>query len=101
MLLKIVFVYVCDGATFVESLPPGCTARLSILTGVGFEPTPTGVDCGLNAAPWTTRPSSRGLRKKDIVSEVDRLLVLTAFGTPVDIYPRFEANLFLDPLDLS
>ncbi|KFD63143.1 hypothetical protein M514_11076 [Trichuris suis] len=28
------------------------------VTGVGFEPTPTEVDCGLNAAPWTTRPSS-------------------------------------------
>ncbi|KFD57155.1 hypothetical protein M513_02040 [Trichuris suis] len=28
------------------------------LTGVGFEPTPTEVDCGLNAAPWTARPSS-------------------------------------------
>ncbi|KFD63138.1 hypothetical protein M514_24725 [Trichuris suis] len=28
-----------------------------IVTGVGFGPTPTEVDCGLNAAPWTARPS--------------------------------------------
>ena len=33
------------------------TAKAGVLSGVGFEPTPTRVDCDLNAAPSTARPS--------------------------------------------
>ena len=32
-------------------------AKKPRLSEVGFEPTPTEVDCDLNAAPWTARPS--------------------------------------------
>ncbi len=38
-----------------------------LLSEVGFEPTPTEVDCDLNAAPWTARPYNCGTARLEAV----------------------------------
>ncbi|KFD48053.1 hypothetical protein M513_11073 [Trichuris suis] len=63
-----------------------------IVTGVGFGPTPTEVDCGLNAAPWTARPSTMEWSPCEVSSsfEFRQAKAATMEWSPCEVSSSFE-----------